>query len=392
MIRAAFNEVSTHTKGMFELQDSKIQSLADSYLKRLDGRFNDIDHGAESNSKLVLQKADKINGAMEFVKNDQQLLWAKFDEQLKYMKTKKDAFPDNVLATTFVNKEPKHANHERSSFFEKNTTLQNDANPGFTNTPGKNNNKKASNEEKIPGTAKNAVAKNQKSHETVQPGKNMKISIVPDPVNPGETIVQTEYQEINPEDDWQTQKTKSMKRKLRARRKTDKTRAQAEVILHGVETTKYNDGESFHVNEALKAVEFLEEISKESLGSDGLDIKIGHIIKSSRLDLWTGQDKFKPMVVQFVDIETANAVMKAMKIAGYLNQRTHVRRGKYRKTGDKKKNKENSELIKTKLDCYGTPSSTKAERELYRKKKEYKKSPDFKAKSTYQDRQKESRN
>ena len=76
-------------------------------------------------------------------------------------------------------------------------------------------------------------------------------------------------------------------------------------------------------------------------------------------------------------------------IAGYLNQRTHVKRGKYRKTGDKKKNKENHELIKTKLDCYGTPSSTKAERELYRKKKEYKKTPEFKAKSTYQDRKKE---
>ena len=86
MIRAAFNEVSTHTKGMFELQDSKVQNLADSYLKRLDDRFNDIDHGVESNSKLILQKADKINGAMEFVKNDMGILWAKFDEQLKYMK------------------------------------------------------------------------------------------------------------------------------------------------------------------------------------------------------------------------------------------------------------------------------------------------------------------
>jgi CRISPR/Cas system-associated endonuclease/helicase Cas3 len=138
MIRVAFNEVSTHTKGMFELQDSKIQNLADSYLKRLDDRFNDIDHGVESNFKLVLQKADKINGALDFVKNDQQLLWAKFDEQLKYMKTKKEfteVFPDNV------DKEPKHVNQERSSFFEKNTTLQNDANPGLANTPGKNNNK-----------------------------------------------------------------------------------------------------------------------------------------------------------------------------------------------------------------------------------------------------------
>jgi hypothetical protein len=199
------------------------------------------------------------------------------------MKTKKSVFPDNIHATTFAGKEPKQTN--RDSFFEKSTTLQNDANmPKNKNK----NNKKASNEETILGTAKNAAAKNQKSQETAQPGKKMKILIVDDPVNPGETIVQTESQDINPDDDWQTQKTKSMKRKLRARRKTDKTRAQAEVLLHGVETTKYNDGESFHVNEALKAVEFLEEISKLSLGSDGLDIKIGDIVRSSRLDLWTG--------------------------------------------------------------------------------------------------------
>ena len=386
MIKVAFNEVSTSAKGMFDLQESKVQNLAENYLKQLDERINDINHGAESNSSLILQKADKINGAVEFVKNDMGTLWAKFDEQLQYMKTKKNVFPDNIHATTFAGKEPKQTN--RDSFFEKNTTLQNDANMPKNKNKNKNN-KKASNEETIPGTAENAAAKNQKSQETAQPGKKLKISIVDDLVNPGETYVQTEFQDINPDEDWQTPKSKNMKRKLRKRRKTDKMRAQAEVLLHGVETTRYNDGESFHVNEAMKAVEFLEEISKLSLGSDGIDIKIGDIVKSNRLDLWAGQDKFKPMVVQFVDIETANAVMKTMKIAGYLNKRTHVNRGIYRRTGDKRKNKENQEIIKTKSDCYGTPSSTKAERELYRKKKLYKKTPEFIEKTKYQDRKKE---
>jgi hypothetical protein len=337
MIKDAVADIGAQAAQMFLLQDMNFHTWTVDIVKQLDKRFNNVDFKVETDiviSKLVLQKADAITVSQDFIRSDQNETMNQLDEQLKYMQMfNPQAGAGDLIRTANgleeftdnIDSGPKHDDQhsKKQGKNNQNTTLQTNANPGLANTPAKNK-KNASNEEQIPGTEKHAAAKNKEFHEkktsneASPPKRSMKISFIPDPDDPGETVVRNEYQEYKSENDWQFQQTKSMKRKLRARRKTDKTRAQAEVLLHGIETTKYIDGKLFHINEAIKAVEFLEEISRDNLGDDGLDIELGHIVKACRLDLWTGPGKFKPMVVQFVDIATADAVMKAMKISGYF--------------------------------------------------------------------------
>ena len=130
----------------------------------------------------------------------------------------------------------------------------------------------------------------------------------------------------------------------------------------------------------------LEDISTAYLGDvDGIDINLDHIKQAGRIDVWTGPDKEKTRLVQFIDIETASAVIKAIRMAGFFKQRKHVRRGKYMKTGEKTKDKDNAKIIEDLKDSFARASSTKDEREEYRNKKDYKKGQVFKAKSDYQE-------
>ena len=104
--------------------------------------------------------------------------------------------------------------------------------------------------------------------------------------------------------------------------------------------------------------------------------------------MWTGkhdENNPLPMVVQLKDEDTANAVLRAMFAAGCYNRQVHVKRGKYKKTGDKKTDKEKDDAIEKLKGCYGRPSTTKAERDAARKKKEYLASQVFQKKKTFQE-------
>ena len=261
--------------------------------------------------------------------------------------------------------------------------------------------KNSSNESEIPGSPENANLKNKKSAEKIIPAstssqeakptvKKLIFSIEADPEYPEDSLIKSEYRECQAEESRDPFKlSKSSKRRNQRRKKTDKERAEAEVILHGITKTNYIDGLRYHENEAIKALEFFEEISTATLGeTDGFDVDFHHIVDSGRIELWTGLKGQinKPMVVQFTDIPTARSVMKAMKIAGCLKKRTHVDRGKYKKTGDKKKDADIAKVVLEKSDCYGTKSSTKDERIAHRLKQENKKTPEFKSKMAFNER------
>ena len=281
------------------------------------------------------------------------------------------------------------------------STLQPDARPFImpSNQPkgSKKGKKDPPNAKQIPGSPEHAEEKLKQTKKTEDPNKKedeqmkrkLKFSIEKDPNDPEEDVINSEYQDCkddeNDKDGWQQPKqSKSSKKKSRQRKKTDKNRAEAEVVLHGVKTTKYFNDLHFHQNEAIKVIEFLEEISVSNLGeTDGFDVNFTHIVNSERIELWTGTDNqdqlYKPMVVQFIDIDTARAVMKAMKVAGYFKQRTLINRGKYRITGDKKIDEESERIVyEEKMGCYGRKSSTKEERVAYRQKKEAKNSHEYK--------------
>ena len=442
LLNDSVNYICQKTSEMLHAQDLNLQDwstklVAELHQKTEDDKYriqtqleqhlNKMDIKVETGtvmSKLIIKTTDKISISQAIIRTEQEEILKRFDENILNMQlfgpgqdTKTNPSPqdsetdETVWDDTKVTDDTKKVTfdvldtevpistgqhqqslHQQSLHQQRphNSTLISDANPGRPKGNKRANRaKNPSNEASIPGTTKNAEIKNKLSSDAFtpeyrSPKRSLKISIVPDLEDPNEEIVQTEYQEYHDENDWKFQPTKSMKRRILRRKKQDKQRAQTEVIFHGIETTKYIDGTLFHINEATKAVEFLEEISIDYLGEDGLDIKLEHIVNAGRIDLWSGPDKFKPMVVKFIDSITANAVMKAMKIAGYFKQRTHVNRGKYKKTGDKKLNNENAKIILDMKDCYGRQSSTKAEREVYRKKKEYEKTPEFKAKSTFQ--------
>merc|ERR1712008_673257 len=231
--------------------------------------------------------------------------------------------------------------------------------------------KNSSNESEIPGSPEHANLKNKKSAEKVIPAPTSSQEAKPTVKKLIFSMeADSEYRECQAEESRDPFKlSKSSKRRNQRRKKTDKECAEAEVILHGITKTNYIDGLRYHENEAIKALEFFEEISTATLGeTDGFDVDFHHIVDSGRIELWTGLKG--QMVVQFTDIPTARSVMKAMKIAGCLKKRTHVDRGKYKKTGDKKKDADIAKVVLEKSDCYGTKSSTKDERIAHRLKHE----------------------
>ena len=281
------------------------------------------------------------------------------------------------------------------------STLHHKANQGDMNKSS--NTKTAPNAEQVPGSPESAMVKNrnrirdyiprnlEKNEFWADPQikKSTVPTIIKDPKT-GRELVNIEEHEFEANDDYNYKPSKSAKKRMRKRRITDAKRAKSEVVIHGLEETIYeDDDELYWLSEAKKFIKFTEELSPDYLGEkDGIEITLDDINVTNRILVWTGkhdENNPLPMVVQLKDEDTANAVLRAMFAAGCYNRQVHVKRGKYKKTGDKKTDKEKDDAIEKLKGCYGRPSTTKAERDAARKKKEYLASQVFQKKKTFQE-------
>ena len=288
------------------------------------------------------------------------------------------------------------------------STLHNKARDGDMHKRQNNSNKPAPNATKIPGSpesARNKIKNNPtKSHvPSYDPGDNEyaefkrvtypiteRVPILENDPDTGHQSVRVEEQQYEEDDDFQDfNPSKSAKKRMRKRRTNDAKRARCEVVIHKIRETIFEeDSKLFYVSEANKFLQWTwDELSPEHLGEEiGIDLEMCDIVKTSRIHVWTGlhdEDNPLPMVVQFKEESTANEVKRAMYAAGCYERRIRRKTGKYGKTGDKKKDKEIDETLA--YLPYGRPSSTKAERDIARKKKEYKTGPTFQHKTTYQE-------
>ena len=275
---------------------------------------------------------------------------------------------------------------------EASSTLNNKANDGDMNKQRRK--KSAPNAEQIPGSPENAKIKNGgmngiKSIEkndfwaVTQKLKSYTPILVKDP-NTGKEGVNYEIQEYEAKDNFNYNPSKSAKKRMRKRRLEDAARAKCEVIVHGLEETiDKDDIELFWFSEAKTFIKFTEELSPIHLEKDGIEIALEDIAVTSRILVWGDNSGPLPMVVKFKDEEKANSVLKAMYAAGCYKRRIHVNRGKYKKTGDKATDKKNEEEFKKLKGCFGRPSTTKAERDAAKKKKEYLESQHFHKKKTF---------
>ena len=212
----------------------------------------------------------------------------------------------------------------------------------------------------------------------------------------GRQKVRMEEKHFYEADDYGFNPTKSARKRMRKRRTNDAKKAKCEVVVHNLKETvreEYSSNELFWVAESNKFLQWTwDEMSPEHLGNEaGIDLELGDVIKTSRiyvLQEYYNDDNPLPMIVQLKDEETANKVKKAMYSAGCYIRRIRRRKyGLYKKVSDKNKDKEIDDILMSLP--YGRPSTTKAERDLARKKKEYKLGQSFKYKTTYQEFRKE---
>ena len=273
---------------------------------------------------------------------------------------------------------------------EASSTLNNKANDGDMNKQRRK--KSAPNAEQIPGSPESAKTKNRgingvKSIESndfwaeTQMLKSYTPILVKNP-DTGKEGVNYEIQEYEAKDDFNYKPSKSAKK----RRLDDAARAKCEVIIHGLEeATDKDDIELLWFSEAKTFIKFTEELSPIHLEKDGIELTLEDIEVTNRILVWGDDSGPLPMVVKFKNEEKANSVLKAMYAAGCYKRRIHVNRGKYKKTGDKVTDKKNEEEIKKLRGCFGRPSTTKAERDAAKKKKEYLDSQFFQKKKTFHD-------
>ena len=289
------------------------------------------------------------------------------------------------------------------------TTLQNEANNGDMNKFNVKSKKPVTNAEQVPGSPENAIKKNKissnsnHSHQKEQMDNEFdefyaptypKVDNVPivgtDPTT-GRQKVRMEEKHFYAEDDYGFDPSPSAKKRMRKRRTNDAKRAKCEVVVHNLEETvreEYSSNEQFWVAESNKFLQWIQdEMHPEHLGDEvGIDLGLGDIVKTSRiyvLQEYFDDGKPLPMIVQLIDEETANKVKKAMYAAGCFERRIRRNYGRYKKVGDKKKDKEIDAILPNLP--YGRPSTTKEERDLAKKKKEYKLGQSFKRKTTYQE-------
>ena len=258
--------------------------------------------------------------------------------------------------------------------------------------------KTAPNAEQVPGSPESARVKN-KNRDNI-PHINLekndfwadpqmikgRVPIVTTDPNTGRETVKVEEREFEAANDQNYRPSKSAKKRMRKRRISDENRARCEVVIHGLkETIDEDNSKLYWLREAEKFIDFTDELSPDYLDKDGIELSLEDIEVTNRILVWTDENNPLPMVVQLKDENTANAVKKAMFAAGCYNRRVHVKRGKYQKTGVNKTDKQKAEIIESLKGCYGRPSTTKAERDAARRKKEYLASQDFQKKSTFQE-------
>ena len=301
----------------------------------------------------------------------------------------------------------------KKSAINMNTTLQNKANKGDMNKFNVKSKKPAQNAEQVPGSPESATNKNKNnsnrnhSHQKEQmdtefdefyPITYPKVDNVPivgtDPIT-GRKKIRMEEKYFHKEDDYGFDPSPSAKKRMRKRRTNDAKRAKCEVVVHKLPETvreEYSSNELFWVAESNKFLQWThDEMHPEQIGNEvGIDLGLDDVVKTSRiyvLQEYYDEGNPLPMIVQLKDENTANKVKKAMYSAGCYERRVRRNYGRYKKVGDKKKDKEIDDNL---LNLpYGRPSTTKAERDLAKKKKEYKSVQSFKHKTTYQEFKKE---
>ena len=297
----------------------------------------------------------------------------------------------------------------KKSAINANTTLQNKANNGDMNKFNVKSKKPAQNADQVPGSPESATNKNKNnsnrnhSHQKEQmdtefdefyPITYPKVDNVPivgtDPTT-GRQKIRMEEKHFHKENDYGFDPSPSAKKRMRKRRTNDAKRAKCEVVVHNLEETvreEYSSNELFWVAESNKFLQWIrDEMHPEHIGNEvGIDLGLADVVKTSRiyvLQEYYDEGNPLPMIVQLKDENTANKVKKAMYSAGCYERRVRRNYGKYKKVGDKKKDKEIDDNL---LNLpYGRPSTTKAERDLAKKKKEYKSDQSFKHKTTYQE-------
>ena len=275
----------------------------------------------------------------------------------------------------------------------------------FMNKSSKNKRKPAPNAERVPGSPESSRIKNKEEFRDNIPTnleknefwadnshsqmiKTRIPTVIKDPKTGRETVMVEEH-EFEASDDYHYQPSKNAKKRMKKRRLADEQRAKNEVVIHGLKETIYeDDDELYWRSEANKVIKFSEELSPDYLGEDGLEITLEDINVTNRIFVWTGkhdENNPLPMVVQLKDEDTANAMLRSMYAAGCHNRRVHVKRGKFKKTGDKETDKAKEAEIKKLKGCYGRPSTTKGQRDAARKKKEYLASQEFNKKKSFQE-------
>ena len=363
-----------------------------------------VQEKSEENNFLLRQVLD-VAACQEFFQNQLSTRFEEFKNEMQInvhspMNLAKDLHPSSdqvngcLDGNTEIAKNSK--NQPKKNKDSVSSTLHQKANDGDMN---KNKHlKTAPNASAVPGSPELAKAKNKRDNipkgleenlfyadTTVK--KTAIPTVITDP-HTGQTSVKMEIKEYQAENDFLFQPSKSARKRMRKRKKNDAIRASCEIVIHNLEESIYDvKGELFWISEAKKFIKFTEEFSQVHLGEEeGIDLELGDIVKANRILSWTGKHDSNnplPLVVQFKDELVTNAVKKAMFAAGCFHRRVHVKRGKFRRTGNKKTDLENAKIIKNLP--YGRPSSTKAERELARKKKEYQASLDFQKKQTFQE-------
>ena len=301
----------------------------------------------------------------------------------------------------------------KKSAINTNTTLQNKANKGDMDKFNIKSKKPAPNAEQVPGSPESATNKNKINsnsnhfHQKEQmdtefdefyPITYPKVDNVPivetDPTT-GRQKIRMEEKHFHKADDYGFDPSPSAKKRMRKRRTNDAKRAKCEVVVHNLEETvreEYSSNELFWVAESNKFLQWIrDEMHPEHIGNEvGIDLGLEDVVKTSRiyvLQEYYDEGNPLPMIVQLKDENTANKIKKAMYSAGCYERRVRRNYGRYKKVGDKKKDKEIDDNL---LNLpYGRPSTTKAERDLAKKKKEYKSNQSFKHKTTFQEFKKE---
>ena len=401
------NYTATLLSQLFDHHGIGVCSFMNEKYEDIRAHFNQVESivtGQEFFQKQILDQFKEL-------RNEREHISGKDYTDHSPMDLSKDAYPSpdqdsngcldgdsNDQVQMNIIKEIKETAKKHGPVKTNSSTLHHKANQGDMN---KSNIKTAPNSEQVPGSPESARVKN-KNRDNIphinleknefwadpQMVKGRVPIVITDP-STGRESVKIEEHEFEAANDQNYRPSKSVKKRMRKRQISDERRARCEVVVHGLkETIDEDNSKLYWLSEAEKFIDFTDELSPDYLEKDGIELRLEDIEVTNRILVWTGkhdENNPLPMVVQLKDENTANAVKKAMFAAGCYNCRVHVKRGKYKKTGDNKTDKQKAEIIESLKGCCGRPSTTKAERDAAKRKKEYLASQDFQKKLTFQE-------